>query len=404
MSVKSKNWFYLFATNFVGVFNDNFLKHAIIFIAIGWSLPSWLVPSQLISLVSAALVIPYLILTPLSGRLSMIYNKKRVLVLFKWLELPIVCVAILGYVLQCVWLPLLAVLLMGTQSCLYSPAKYGLIRDIGGKSGVSFGSGVFEMMAFLGILIGTMVASILSDHYNLSIFIIIILLLVFLGIWFSTSIKVEEVPTEEDRSSLNPFSFLFQCYRYAKAFPGLNISVFGASMLWFIGSLLQMNLVIHTTQTLGCSNTDSGFLLAISALGIALGCYVAGVISGNVIRTRFIFIGLCVMIFSLCWIIILKPSYQILFIPIFLTAFGGGFFQVPCLAIVQHSNVGRRLSDMLAYVNLVTFIFVLISSLLFSMTMQMSHDNSYALFGVILSIVVLTLILFCVKRNSLKAV
>ena len=149
----------------------------------------------------------------------MIYNKKRVLVLFKWLELPIVCVAILGYVLQCVWLPLLAVLLMGTQSCLYSPAKYGLIRDIGGKSGVSFGSGVFEMMAFLGILIGTMVASILSDHYNLSIFIIIILLLVFLGIWFSTSIKVEEVPTEEDRSSLNPFSFLFQCYRYAKAFP-----------------------------------------------------------------------------------------------------------------------------------------------------------------------------------------
>ncbi|MDD4921774.1 MAG: MFS transporter, partial [Bacteroidales bacterium] len=152
MNSIQKNWTALFSTNFLSVFNDNFLKHCIIFIAISWSLPSWLSQSQLISVVAAALVLPYLFLSPLSGRFAMKYSKQRVLRFCKMLEIPVLMLASFAFYVKWVWLAAFCVLMMGILSCLYSPSKYGLIRDIEGQKGVSFGSGLFETMAFMGIL------------------------------------------------------------------------------------------------------------------------------------------------------------------------------------------------------------------------------------------------------------
>ena len=46
-------------------------------------------------------------------------------------------VAIAGFMLKSPWLVIGSVLLMGLQSSLYSPAKYALIRDIGGEGKAS---------------------------------------------------------------------------------------------------------------------------------------------------------------------------------------------------------------------------------------------------------------------------
>lgn len=147
--IRMKKWTSLLVANFLGVFNDNFLKNAIIFVAIGWSLPNWLTQSQLIAIVSASLVVPYLILSPLGGKLAVHYSKLKVFRFFKLMEFPIMAIACVAFLFEWVMVAVLAVLLMGIQSCLYSPAKYGLIRDIGGVEGSAFGSGMFETMAFL---------------------------------------------------------------------------------------------------------------------------------------------------------------------------------------------------------------------------------------------------------------
>ena len=149
MQLLRSKWTSLFLSNFLGVFNDNFLKNCIIFIAVGWVMPHWLTQSQLISLVSASLVIPYLFLSPLAGRLSVIYSKKKVFRICKLLEIPVLALSCMAFYYQWVMTAVLSVLVMGILGCLYSPSKYSLIRDIGGEEGVSFGSGVFEMMAFL---------------------------------------------------------------------------------------------------------------------------------------------------------------------------------------------------------------------------------------------------------------
>jgi hypothetical protein len=73
---KIGRWGYLFLSNFLGVFNDNLLKNSIIFLGVLWVRPSWLSESQLISIVSACLVIPYLIFSPIGGRLAALHSKK----------------------------------------------------------------------------------------------------------------------------------------------------------------------------------------------------------------------------------------------------------------------------------------------------------------------------------------
>ena len=401
MVSKNRNWLFLFSANFLGVLNDNFLKHCIIFVGVTWLMPTYISQSLLISLVSAALVIPYLLFSSLGGRLSVVYSKQKVFRWCKLVEFPIVSLALVGFYYQSVWIALIAVLLMGIQSCLYSPSKYGLIRDIGGEEGLSFGSGIFETMAFFGILIGTLIASLVADNYSFYLLTILFIVITTLGYFTTRGIKAEELSFEkEDNISINPIKFLKESFLFAKKYPYIHCGIFGVSAFWLIGGLIQMNLVIHCKETLQTSNTMAGMVMAVAATGIALGCSFAGKFSKNTINTRMIFIGLIGMILFLSAIVIFNPPVLICSVLIFFIAFMGGFFEVPCLALIQKTDIGRKSGNMLAYMNLVTFVFVLFGSLVFSVATHFSHENSLVVFAVIIAICLLTLLYFLIKFPS----
>lgn len=405
-------WFKLFLLNFVGVLNDNFMKHCIIFVSVGWVMPEWMTQSQLISAVSAALVLPYLLLSPYSGKIAERFQKLNIVRMMKLLELPIVVLAGVGFWIESVWIVLFAVLLMGTQSCLYSPAKYGLIRDVEGEKGVAFGSGMFEMMAFLGILIGTVLAAYLSDHYAWWIVTVIMIVLATIGFILSKVLDIVETQyfasSQEQNSEaqnqaslhvLNPIRFLINSYKFASQYKGLNRAIYGASLLWLLGGLLQMNVVLHCTRTLGMSNTASSIILSMAAVGIAIGCSVAGKLIENRNKQNFIIGGLIGVALALIIVLVFKPERWALGVLIFLTAFSGGMFQVPCLAIVQSANIGRKLGSVLAYLNLLTFIFVLIGTVIFSIITVLTDQNSYAVFIVMLIITILSAGMFAFEKR-----
>jgi Major Facilitator Superfamily. len=405
MVSQNKNWLFLFSANFLGVLNDNFLKHCIIFIGVIWVLPESINQSMLISLVSAALVVPYLLFSSLGGRLAVMFSKQSVFRWCKIAEFPIVILAIVGFYYQSVLVVLMSILLMGIQSCLYSPSKYGLIRDIGGEEGLSFGSGMFETMAFFGILLGTLIASLVADNYSFCLMSGLFLFIAGFGYLMTRSIKVEELSVDnEDNISTNPIKFLRESFIFAKQHPYIHCGIFGVSSFWLIGGIIQMNLVIHCKETLGTSNTVAGIVMAVAAIGIALGCSFAGRLSNKSINTRMIFIGLTGMIIFLLGIIIFNPSVVICAILIFCIAFMGGFFEVPCLALIQKADIGRKSGNMLAYMNLMTFIFVLFGSLIFFIATKLSDENSLVVFGVITAICLLTLLYFFSRRHLISKI
>ena len=364
-------------------------------------MPAWLNLSQLTTLVAAGLVLPFLFFSPLSGRIAVKYSKQAIFRWCKIAEFPIVALACLAFWKQWILVGIVSVFIMGIQACLYSPSKYGLIRDIGGEEGVSFGSGMFETMAFLAILAGTVIAAYMADH-STAFFVCILLFIFAAGGYLSArSIKVQELPVEQTQnSSIHPVRFLKQSYLFAKQNPKINVGVFGVSMFWLIGGMLQMNLVIHCKQTMSISTTATGAIMAIAAIGIAAGCLLAGKLCKKNRNTRLIFIGLLGMTLLLLLIILLNPGIYLFAAFIFLLAFMGGLFEVPCLTLIQQANIGRKLGDMLAYMNFVTFLFVLIGALIFSVVTYLSNENSIAVFATILVLCLFTFFYFLVQRDN----
>lgn len=398
MQLFRNKWTPLFLSNFLGVFNDNFLKNCIIFIAVGWTMPTWMTQSQLISMVSASLVVPYLFLSPLAGRFAVIYSKKSVFRICKLLEIPVLLLACVSFYFHWVMVAVLAVLLMGILSCLYSPSKYSLIRDIGGEEGVSFGSGVFEMMAFLGILVGTVTASVVSDMYNEWVVFSLFLGLALLGYLVTRSIRAKELPENKtDSGNIHPFRFLKNSYHFAREHAFVNSAVFGASTFWLLGGMLQMNLVIHCKNVYHTSNTITGLVMACAAIGIAIGCWDAGKISGTEVKKGLILPGIIGMSIILILLTFFHLSMWLFVLCVFSVAFMGGIFQIPCLSMLQRADIGRKLGDMVAYLNLVTFIFVLLGTFFFSVTTYFTNENSYAVFGVILSVCLFVIFYFLKK-------
>jgi len=398
MPLTRNKWTPLFLSNFLGVYNDNFVKNCIIFIAVGWAMPRWMTQSQLISMVSASLVVPYLFLSPWAGRLAVIYSKKSVFRLCKLLEIPVLVLACVAFWYQWVMVAVFSVLLMGILSCMYSPSKYSLIRDIGGEEGVSFGSGVFEMMAFLGILIGTVTASVVSDNYQPWKVFSLFIGLAFLGYFVTRSIRANELPeNKEGIGTLNPIRFVIESFRFARTHENVNSAVFGASAFWLIGGMLQMNLVIHCKHVYLASNTTTGMVMACAAIGIALGCWAAGRISGNKVKKGLILIGIGGMSILFFILTFFHLSMWLFVLCVFSVAFMGGLFQITCLSMLQNSNLGRKLGDMIGYLNLITFVFVLLGTLFFSLTTLFTAENSYVVFGVIFTICLLVTFYFLKK-------
>ena len=370
----------LYATNFFGTLNDNFLKTLAGFTVIGW-IADERVKSLAMGVTAGALVLPYILCSPLADRLTAVWEKKKIVRLAKWAELPIMAVAIAGFLLHSPWLVIGSVLLMGLQSSLYSPAKYALVRDIGGEGRISTGMGGMEGVSFLGVLMGTVVGAVVADHANLAVevprasasdpatlFIVdlrSVLMLAFaaLGLLASYTIRAKE---ELNRSlhAINPIRYIRRAYRMAGRYDGLNAVVFTLSVFWWAAAMLQMGLLVYgkSEAGLGLDATRTGILLCGAALGIVAGQVVAGFVD----RRRFL-LGATLMtgwiaaaLLAVLYFAPLPPKW--FGVVLAALALDLGFFKLPFDTEMQRVVKGPKLNTMLAYFNQVSFLFMLTAS------------------------------------------
>ncbi|NVN95078.1 MAG: MFS transporter [Bacteroidetes bacterium] len=382
MTSKTK-WIPLFASNFLGVFNNNFFKTLICLLAINWVAKGN--ESMIVSLASGLYVLSYIFFSPLAGKLSKTMYKKQIMITARITELILVIIGSLGFYIENVVVVMAAIFLLGLVSTLFSPSKYGLIRDIGGNEGLSFGTGTLEMFTFFGAILGPLLATIVSDHYNFylmsGLFVIISLMSLF-SIW---KLKVKESePEKECKDTIIPFVFEYKAFKFASSIKGLNLIILGLSSFWMVGSFLQMNLLVHCPKTLGMTNTQTGYVLTASAMGIGIGSFLAGLISKGKIELGLTPLGGFGMTISLLFLYFLQPTGILFGFLIFLTAMFCGIYMVPLSASVQNSVEGRKQGDMIAYSNFMIFLLIFISAALFAVITKHFGTNSIFIFLVIL--------------------
>ena len=374
----SSKWTPLFSTNFFGVLNNNFFRNLIVFVCL-------LVFNQndketIVALASGLYVLPYLFFSPLGGKLAKTRKKSEVMFWSKVAELPLFIIALLGMYLQSIYLVLFVVFTIGTTSALFSPSKYGLIRDIGGEKEL-------EMLTFLGVLLGTLLASVVADFYNHLIFASLVISISLTQIYFSWKLKnIPEEKTESaDNETLNPIKFLIKSYQMGKNIPQMNIIIIGLATFWMIGNFILMNLLVHCEKILNMNNTQTGIIMTISAVGIGLGSFITGLLSKQKITLGYSSIGALGMIICFILLFIIRPSGILFSMLILFTSFFCGMYMVPLSAWVQSCVKGRLQGDVLAYSNFLIFLFNLISALIFGPLVQ--KFDTYAVWLLLILII-----------------
>ena len=367
----------LFVTNFFGVVNDNFLKTLASFTVIGW-LADERAQSVYMGVTAGALVLPYILFSPLADRLTVVFPKRRILRLAKWAELPIMAVAIAGFWLESPALVVASVLLMGLQSSLYSPAKYALVRDIGGEGRISTGMGGMEGITFLAVLGGTIAASFAMDRAAPCVRYAGLAAFALLGLAFSYTIRAEE---ELSRAihSINPIRYMRRAYRIARGYPGLNAVIVTLSVFWWAAAMLQMGLLVYGRQVMGQDATHTGLILALAAIGIVAGQVIAGFVDrrhfllGFVLPTGWLGAALLALLFFV-------PMSPLAFgCVVAVLAFDFGFFKLPLDAEIQKVVKGPKLNTMLAYFNQVSFLFMLAASGCYALVSALCGPRAFLL-------------------------
>ena len=359
------NFIPLYLTNFFGVINDNFLKTLAGFVVLGWlgKENAGLYP-VFMGATAAALVLPYILCSPIADRLTVVFEKRRILRFAKIAEIPIVAVGAAGFFLESIPLVVASILLMGLQSSLYSPAKYALVRDVGGEGRISTGMGGMEGVAFAAVLGGTVAASFAADRIGPWGWSAALFVFAALGLVFSLTIRARETKSREVHS-INPARYLRRAYRMAKRYPGLNAVVFTLSAFWFAAAMMQQGVVVYGTQVLGLDSLHTGAILALAAVGIVAGQVIAGFVDrrhyliGATLLTGWIAAALFAALFFV-------TENAVLFAALIAAlAFDLGFFKLPLDAEIQKTVKGPKLNTMLAYFNQVSFIFMFASSVVY---------------------------------------
>ena len=358
--MRERSFIPLFVTNLFGTMNDNFLKTLASFIVIGWIQDASLRP-VFMGVTAGALVLPFILCSPLADRLTVVFSKCRILQLAKWAEIPIVGIGIAGFAFHSAALVIASVLLMGLQSSLYSPAKYALVRDVGGAERISTGMGGMEGIAFLGMLAGTILASFAVDRCAPWFQWAGLVAFAVAGLVASMTVKAQE---EKSKSihAINPIRYVRRAYRIAKGHPGLNAVIVTLSVFWWGAAMLQMGLLVYGKEVMGLDSTHTGTLLCAAAVGIVAGQVLAGLVDRrHFLLGATLFTGwIAAVLLAVLFFVPMGPTA--FGIVLALLAFDLGFFKLPFDAEIQKVVKGPKLNTMLAYFNQVSFFFMLLAS------------------------------------------
>src|SRR6185503_1558333 len=151
-----------FGVQFLGAFNDNVYKNAlVIMLAFGTAQLSTLDSGLLVNLCAGLFILPYFLFSATAGQVADKYEKSRVIRLVKLAEIGIMAIGTAGFLTRNLALLMIALFLMGVHSTVFGPVKYAVLPQQLRPEELVGGNGLIEMGTFVAILLGTILGGVL---------------------------------------------------------------------------------------------------------------------------------------------------------------------------------------------------------------------------------------------------
>ena len=383
--MRERRFLPFFITQFLGAFNDNVFKNAlIILIAFQVVASDPAASNRLINLAAGLFVLPFFLFSATAGQLSDKYEKSRYIRWVKVLEIVIMLGATVGFILGSVELLIAMLFLMGCQSTMFGPVKYSIMPQHLQPEELVGGNAWIEMGTNMAILLGTMFGGILIAWHQGYLWVSgALITIAILGYFSSRAIPAAPPAAPDLKINWNPVTETGRILKITYQNFTVFQSVLGISWFWFLGSVYLSQLPNFTKLTLGGGEHVVTLLLTLFAIGIGIGSLLCERLSGRIVEIGLVpfgSIGLTLFGVDLFFATPASPetSGTLLGVMAFLDQPGswrvvmdivligvfGGIYIVPLYALVQQRSEPRQLSRVIAGNNIINSVFMVAAALI----------------------------------------
>ncbi len=370
-----------FWTQFLGAFNDNVFRNALILvIAYGAGRQAAVASHTLVNLAAGLFILPFFLFSATAGQLADKYDKSRYIRYVKLMEILVMAFAAAAFLLNSLFLLMLLLFLMGTQSTFFGPVKYSIIPQHLTASELVGGNAMVEMGTFVSILLGTIAGGVLVQLESGRFWIAATVCAIAVCGWLAS----RWIPPAPSASpglvvNWNPFRQTWRTIRFARQVRSVFLSILGISWFWLLGMAYLTQIPNFTREVLRSDEGVVTLLLTMFSIGIGIGSLLCEKLSGRRVELGLVPLGsIGLSLFGIDLFFAYDPpavaelmgvrgflatdgAFRVLADLILIGVFGG-LYIVPLFAFIQMRTEPRLRARVIAANNIINAFFMVLSS------------------------------------------
>ena len=277
----------LFVTQFLGAFNDNLFKTALIFLVtfhLRADDPAG--AATLATVATGVFILPFVLFSGIAGSLSDARDKAAIARGVKVAEIAFMGVGAVALALQSEALALVVVFLMGVHSTVFGPMKYAILPQQLAADELLLGTGLVEGATFVAILLGQIAGGLLPPG---------IAGWVALGVALAGYASARLIPPAPavagNRIDWNPWRASRTALGQAFGNRQVRIATIAISWFWALGAVYTSQFVPLAKNDLGGDEGVATLFLAAFSIGVALGSAVVSRLLNHRVSARLAALG-----------------------------------------------------------------------------------------------------------------
>lgn len=380
--LKTRRFLPFFLTQFLGAFNDNVFKNALVTL-LTFQAASWtsLSAGLIANLAAGLFMLPFFLFSATAGQLADKYDKAYLARLVKLLEIGIIVLGGVGFALHSLpWL-MGALFFLGLHSTVFGPVKYAILPQALKPEELLGGNALIEAGTFASILLGTIMGGTLAALTGGTAWITgVSLLIATLGYVASRKIPASSPPAPHLKVNWNPLTETWRNTRLAYQNKLVFTAIVAISWFWMYGALFLAQFPAYARDVLKGGESVVTLLLAVFTIGIAAGSLVCEKLSNHKVEVRLVpwgALGLALLglDFALgsplvtesgprdAWYVLTHPATARVLIDLVGLGFFGGIFCVPLYALMQSESAPELRARMIASNNIINALFMVAGAL-----------------------------------------
>jgi acyl-[acyl-carrier-protein]-phospholipid O-acyltransferase / long-chain-fatty-acid--[acyl-carrier-protein] ligase len=404
----SRRFFPLFLTQFLGAFNDNLYKNALVILVTYVIAEKAQMNAQLMVTLAAGLfILPFFLFSAIAGKIADKYEKSRLIQRIKLAEIVLMLFAALGLYLGNLWMLMAVLFLLGVQAAFFGPLKYSILPDHLAEKELITANGYIEAGTFLAILLGTILGGLLIlAEGGVGTVSLLVLLMALAGWAVSFKIPVATAADPDLRISPNIFRATWEVIAESRERSDVFLSIIGISWFWFIGATFLSQFPSFAKEILHADETVVTLFLSVFSVGIGIGSLLCNrLLKGKVTGSYAAPAALAMAAFTLMLylmslgyepelaahiaqktpeffeqnsfpfalpdemmgmmeFLLMTPFSMGILASLLLIAISGGIYIVPLYAIMQVRSDKRECAQVVAANNILNALFMVLSALL----------------------------------------